>query len=91
MFQAHVPFAPPVPRLGRLPPPLKNLIAKITAENVELKNALGLEDHGKVPPELQQPVHAEVDGSAAERLARAAPPIHQTSGRVAQNDHRQLL
>jgi len=39
---------------------LKDVIAEITAENLDLKNAFGLEDHGKMPPELQQRVHDEV-------------------------------
>lgn len=40
---------------------LKNVIAEITAENLEKKGALGLEDHGQLPPELQKRVHQEVE------------------------------
>ena len=41
---------------------LKNVIAEITAENLELKKRLsGLEDHGQLPPELQRRVHQEVE------------------------------
>ena len=40
---------------------LKNVIAEITAENLESKKpVLALEDHGQVPPELQRRVDEEV-------------------------------
>src|ERR1017187_2729230 len=49
-------------RLERELARMKGVVAEITAENLELKkNAFGLEDHGKMPPELQQRVQEEVE------------------------------
>jgi len=39
---------------------MKGVVAQITAENLELKKALGLEEYGQLPGELQSCVVAEV-------------------------------
>jgi hypothetical protein len=50
------------------------VIAEITAENLEVKRALGLEHHVQLPPELQHQVHREV--KLAQR--RSGWPVKRT-------------